>query len=215
MDREHPTVQPQAELHGEEEAPVTEELGDPVPRLSRGPRMGRSNAPASNRRSKPGVRPPGAPSRPPEEDRTPSAAEAHCRRLAYIRPAKSPSQACVVLDASCLTSGVRCILRGAASVGRCLDMHAPRYGIRGRRQEWPSLRTTVPRAVPIESTDYRVAPTGECRLGSGYGRVGARLRPIGARLRPIGIDGMCMHACMLIRSHCQDKARPPHDFCEE
>ena len=38
MDKEHPTVQPQTELYGEEEAPVTEELGDPVPRLSRGPR---------------------------------------------------------------------------------------------------------------------------------------------------------------------------------
>jgi hypothetical protein len=35
MDKEHPAVLPRAELHKEEEGPITEELGDPVPRERR------------------------------------------------------------------------------------------------------------------------------------------------------------------------------------
>ena len=109
--------------------------------------------------------PSGAPSRPSEEARTTSAAEAPCRRRVYVKPAEYPSRAYIVADASCLTRGMCCILRGAASVGRCLFMHAPRYDNRGRRQEWPSLWTTVPRAALTESMDYRAAPMGESRLG--------------------------------------------------
>ena len=95
MDKDHPTVQPQEELHGEEEGPVTEELGDPVPRLSRGTKKGRSGAAAPNQRRKP-----------------------------YIRPAGYPVKAYHVADAICLTGEVSYTLRGAAPVGRCLDKHA-------------------------------------------------------------------------------------------
>ena len=59
MDKEHPAVLPRAELHKEEEGPITEELGDPVPRLSRSKEKGRAeNTAATKQRRKPYIRDP-------------------------------------------------------------------------------------------------------------------------------------------------------------